>query len=133
MIVAVADTHAILWYLINDKRLSTTAKTFIESAVNNSDEIDISAITLVEMVYLVEKGRIPAQQFSLLAQQLTNSSSLLREVPINLEIARTLTQVNAKQIPEMPDRIIAATGLNLRVPVISRDYKIQLSAIQTIW
>jgi hypothetical protein len=33
----------------------------------------------------------------------------------------------------MPDRIIAATALYLRVPVISRDYEIQLSGVDTIW
>jgi PIN domain nuclease of toxin-antitoxin system len=113
-------------FLPPQKRLSNQQKP-------NGDEIGISGITLVEMVYLVEKGRIPSHEFSLLARQLADPDSLLREIPVNLEIARTLTQINASQIPDMPDRIIAATGLNLHVPIISRDAKIQLSTIQTIW
>ena len=36
-------------------------------------------------------------------------------------------------IRDMPDRIIAATALTLGVPVISRDSKIQLSSVSTIW
>jgi PIN domain nuclease of toxin-antitoxin system len=33
----------------------------------------------------------------------------------------------------MPDRIIAATGLIMGLPVISRDRKIQSSIVTTIW
>ncbi len=44
-----------------------------------------------------------------------------------------LRQVDRSQIPDLPDRIIAATALYLNVPVISRDRRIQLSSIDTIW
>jgi len=33
----------------------------------------------------------------------------------------------------MPDRIIAATALHLGVPLISRDRRISLSAVATVW
>ena len=33
----------------------------------------------------------------------------------------------------MPDRIIAATAQYLGLPLISRDRKIRLSAVETIW
>ncbi|WP_336389855.1 PIN domain-containing protein [Scytonema hofmannii] len=42
-------------------------------------------------------------------------------------------QVERAQVPDLPDRIIAATALYLGVPIISRDNKIQLSSINTIW
>ena len=38
-----------------------------------------------------------------------------------------------EDIPDMPDRIIAATALHLGVPLISRDSKIKLSKVKTIW
>lgn len=41
-----------------------------------------------------------------------------------------LRQVDRSQIPDLPDRIIAATALYLNVPVISRDRRIQLSRIE---
>ena len=55
MISAVADTHAVIWYLFADKRLSSHAKTIIENASKAGNQIGVSAITLIEMVYLVEK------------------------------------------------------------------------------
>ncbi len=133
MIVAVADTHAAIWYLSQDSRLSSTAKLIIDTAMQNGAEIAVSSITFIEMVYLIEKGRIPPQRFSQLATELNFPDSLFVEYPVNLNIARALSRVDVGQIPDMPDRIVAATALHLNVPVISRDGKIRLSTIQTIW
>jgi PIN domain nuclease of toxin-antitoxin system len=133
MIVAIADTHAILWYLFQDTRLSQTAKNFFDTSANNAQEIGISGITLVEMVYLIERSRISPQAFSLLASKLTQNNSLFVEIPIDVRIARALSAIDATQIPDMPDRIIAASALVYKVPVISRDGKIRASSIQTIW
>lgn len=60
MLRAVADTHTIIWYLYDDARLSSTARTWIEDAAAADEQIVISTITLAEMVYLIEKGRIDA-------------------------------------------------------------------------
>ncbi len=133
MIVAVADTHAVIWYLAADPRISTVAKLFMDSTANDGDEIAVSAITLVEMVYLIEKGRIPAQYFSNLAGELNDPDSMFVEVPIDLKIARAVSRVDVEQVPDMPDRIVVATAIYHSVPVISRDGKIKLSSIKTIW
>jgi PIN domain nuclease of toxin-antitoxin system len=132
MIVAVADTHTALWYLAADPRLSERAKSFIDDANQNGAHIGISSITFVELVYLIEKRRIPVESLTSLTAELLPTSTF-SEIPLDLRIARTLTKVDAQQIPDMPDRIIAATALNLNVPVISRDGRITVSSISTIW
>jgi PIN domain nuclease of toxin-antitoxin system len=133
MIAAVADTHAVIWYLSADVRLSVTAKQFMENAAKNGSQVAISSITLVEMVYLIEKGRIPAQRFSQLAAELALSDNLFIEAPVDVRVARALSRVDVVQIPDMPDRIVAATAVYLNVPIISRDGKIRLSNLNTIW
>ncbi|MCI0394026.1 MAG: hypothetical protein L0332_23190 [Chloroflexi bacterium] len=55
------------------------------------------------------------------------------EVPVDLKIARALSRVDAGRVPDMPDRIVAATAVQHNVPIISRDGKIKLSGIKTIW
>ena len=132
MIVGVADTHTAIWYLSGSPRLSQNAKGFLDTAANNGDEIGLSSISFVEMVYLIEKGRIPAESLSRLAAELS-SIGLFTEVPVDLQVARALSRVDITQVPDMPDRIIAATAGHLNVPIISRDSKIQLSSINTIW
>jgi PIN domain nuclease of toxin-antitoxin system len=56
VIRVVADTHTLVWALFNDPRLSQTARTTIDQIIASGDEVGVSAITIVELVYLVEKG-----------------------------------------------------------------------------
>ena len=60
MVVAIADTHTTLWYLFSDPRLGRAASAFIDATVADGNHIGVSAISVAEMVYLIEKGRIPA-------------------------------------------------------------------------
>jgi PIN domain nuclease of toxin-antitoxin system len=60
---AQADTHTVIWYLYDDPRLSPTARAEIEEAAYAGDQIGFSSITLAEIVYLGEKGRIHPEAF----------------------------------------------------------------------
>lgn len=131
--LAVADTHAVIWYLANDSRLSAKALTVFANALIARQRIGVSAISLVEMVYLIEKGKVPAQRFTELVNRLNTSDSVLMQIPVDQAVARAMTRVDVLQIPDMPDRIIAATAAHLNVPIISRDGRIALSSLETIW
>jgi PIN domain nuclease of toxin-antitoxin system len=133
MVRAIADTHAVLWYLYNDPRLSVTAGKMMDSAVQAGDEIIVSSITLVEIAYLIEKNRIPHDAFDRVVTELNTPGSSLNEITLNQDVADSLRQVSRAEVPEMGDRIIAATALLFGVPVISRDSKITASSIATIW
>lgn len=43
MIVAIADTHATIWYLFSDPRLGENASAFIDDAIAKDDHIGVSA------------------------------------------------------------------------------------------
>lgn len=133
MIRAVADTHTILWYLYNDPRLSATAGETMDSAVQTGDEIVISSISLVEIGYLIEKNRVASDAFDRVVTELNTAGTSLREIKLSQQVADKLRQVDRAQVPDMPDRIIAATALMIGAPVISRDRKIRASIITTIW
>lgn len=133
MIVAVADTHAVIWYIFDDPRLSNRARAFIAEAARDGNRIGVSSISLFEMVYLVEKRRIAVETFSRLATALDNPDNVMIEIASDLRIARTMSQIDGSQIPDMPDRIIAATALSFNVPLISRDGLIRASSFSTIW
>ena len=60
---AVADTHAVIWYIFADPRLSTTARSTIEQIAVDGDRVAFASITLAEIVYLSERGRIPSDTF----------------------------------------------------------------------
>jgi PIN domain nuclease of toxin-antitoxin system len=53
------DTHAAIWYLHQSREISRTALKTIREAVSKGKPLYVSAISLVEAIYLVERGRIP--------------------------------------------------------------------------
>jgi len=133
VITAIADTHAVIWYVFADPRLSQTAKAAIDTAFARGNRIGLSSITLVEIVYLTEKNKIDPRTFDALEDELDRSVPTFEEVPVDRSVARAMQTVLRSEVPDMPDRIIAATAVALGVPVISRDGKIRLSNVQTIW
>jgi len=133
VIAGVADTHAGLWYLFGDSQLSRSVKLAIEAAANARQKIALSVITLAEIVYLVEKGRIRASAYDDLQEALHDPNHVLQEAPLTGEITDAMRLVPRADIPDMPDRIVAATAVYFGVPVISRDGRIRASNIQTIW
>lgn len=133
MIIAVADTHVVIWYLFDYMRLSSTvSRLFIETAMMGN-QIGVSSISLGEIVYLIEKGRIAAESFTSLINEIETTTSIFTEIPFDRHIARAMTRIDARQIPDLPDRMIAATGLSLNVPLISRDGLIRAANLHTIW
>lgn len=133
MIVGIADTHAALWYLFGDGRLSTRAKTFIVKAAEEQHTIGLAPISLAEVVYLTEKNRLAMSAYSELRVALANPMHVLKEAPFNGQVVDAMRQVPRESVPDMPDRIIAATAAYFGVPVISRDGRIGTSSIATIW
>lgn len=130
---AVADTHAVLWYLYDDARLSASAGTFMDAADAGGDQIAISSITLAEVVYLIERSRIDAAALDRILAALNRPAATLIEIPLDRTIVQMMREVERSEVPELPDRIVAATALHLGVPVISRDRKIRASVVATIW
>jgi len=133
MIVAIADTHTTIWYLYSDPRLGKAASEFIDSTVAKGDHIGVSAISIAEMIYLAEKGRIPASTVRDLHDAVVNPKAVLQFVPLDEHVAMKMTEISRQDLPDLPDRVIAATALFYRIPVLSRDGRIRSLDIKTIW
>lgn len=133
MIAGVADTHTALWYLLKDTRLSTRAREFMDEAAAAGNNIALSAISLAEIVYLIKKNRFPASIYDDLKGALADPDYVIEEAPFTVEIVDAMRQIPRADVPDLPDRIVAATGLYFRVPIISRDGRIRGANLQTVW
>jgi PIN domain nuclease of toxin-antitoxin system len=133
VIAGVADTHAALWYLLKNPSLSATARRFMDDAAAAGQDIVVSPISLAEIVYLVEKNRLPASAYEDLKNALADPEYVIEEAPFNGEIVEAMLKVSRAGVPDMPDRIVAATGMYFGAPVISRDGRIRSSSVKTIW
>ena len=58
---------------------------------------------------------------------------VFKEAPFTLEIVEAMRQVPRADVPDMPDRIVAATGVYFGTPIISRDGRIRASNLRTVW
>lgn len=133
MAVVVADTHAAVWYLTNSPRLSSAAAKALDDASAAGDSILIPSISLVERTCLVEKGRVPAEARKRLVDALAEPGGPYELAPLDGHVAAAVELIDRSLVPDMPDRIIAATALSSRAVLVSRDGKIRASQIQTIW
>lgn len=88
---------------------------------------------MVQIQYLVEKGRLSADDQRIVVAAVDDVQNPARLVPVDRIVVNTLGQFNRDEVPDMPDRIIAATALALGVPLLSRDRKIRASSVETIW
>ena len=133
MIAAIADTHTAIWYLFSDPRLGKRASAFIDDTIAKGDYVGVSAISIAEMVYLIEKGRIPGNALNDLHAATADPRAVLQHVPLDENIAMKMAEVPRQDLPDLPDRVIAATALFHGVPVLSRDGRIRSLQVQTIW
>ena len=133
IIAGVADTHAAIWYLFDDARLSQAAGDFIDHAAAMGRSIAVSSISLAEIVYLVEKGRLTSNVYPDVKAALADREHVFQEVALTVEVVDVMHRVARAAVPDMPDRIVAATAIAFNVPVISRDGRIRTSTVQTIW
>jgi PIN domain nuclease of toxin-antitoxin system len=130
---AVLDTHAAIWYVFTPSDLSQAAIQFVRQATADGKPLYISAISLVEIIYLVERKRVPLEALQRIESALKDNSSSLVVAPLDAAVAEAMPRIPRAIVSDMPDRIIAATALHLGLPLVTRDLRIHSAGIRTIW
>jgi PIN domain nuclease of toxin-antitoxin system len=133
MVNAVTDTHALIWYLEDSPRLSPAANQIFDECARGNIIIYIPTISLVEIVYLQERNRISPDLKTQLDAELQAGTSNLVLCDLTIGVANALALIPPASVPDMPDRIIAATALHLGLPLISRDSRMPLTGLKIIW
>ncbi len=130
----VTDTHALYWHFTNDPRLSPAARQVFHEADAGMHQILIPGIVLIEMVYLVEKGRLDAILVDQVFASLDIVGGSYAVAPLDQRTARSLRDIPRSAVPDMPGRIITATAYQLGLPLITRDAAIhKASMVSVIW
>ena len=123
------DTHAFLWFVLDDKRISTEAKSIIEDSRN---EIYFSAASAWEMAIKTKLARLKiAGDFeSFVIEQLSTNSF----VPLSITIAHSLYTERLPEVHKDPfDRILVAQSNLEDLPLISKDKKIRNYEVKMVW
>jgi len=128
--IFVTDTHALLCYLTEDKRLGKKALKILEKADIGDAEIIIPTTVLAEALFITEKHKVDIK-FMDIIEEIENSSNYFIH-PLDLEVILKCHEL--LKIPELHDRVIVATSLLLDAKLITKDAIITDSnIIEVVW
>lgn len=134
MNAVVTDTHAIIWYFSGNKRLSRKGRTIFEQAQLGQKQIVVPSIVLVETIFLLQRARIDKTIVQALLSLPESIQDSIYIYPLNKAVVSALGYFGSAVIPELADRIVAATAYHLALPILTTDSDMQESnLIQTIW
>jgi predicted nucleic acid-binding protein len=112
----VTDTQALIKFMMGKKVINEECHQAFLSADRGENTIIIPAVVLMEVLYLFEKNRIEIDMIQ--TEDLLRSKNYQFE-PLGLEILKVASEIS--DIPELHDRLIAATARYLNIPLITND------------
>lgn len=123
------DTHALFWHLTDPKRLSDQGRHIFQRALLGEAMLILSPIVLLELYGVVKKYQA-AIDFSSELELFERPPFRIK--PITTADLHLLDQLGT--IPELHDRLIAATALRLDIPILTRDPLIAACPlVETVW
>ncbi len=114
--IALLDTVAVVRHFSGEGRIGKQAAAVLDNIEDGSDLLLISAISLMEILYLSEKNRIPVDLSETL--RMIQASESYAVVDLNAEILKVASAIEFR---ELHDRLILATAMWFEVPVLSSD------------
>jgi PIN domain nuclease of toxin-antitoxin system len=129
----ILDTHAWIWWVTGDERLSNGGRQAIRRALDASDAT-ISAISIWEVAKKVEKRQIVLDRpvHDWLAQASSIKGLYLTELSPAILIASCSLPQPFHGDPA--DQMIAATARHTRSVIVTRDRKLRnYPQVQTVW
>ena len=123
------DTHALLWWLYDDRRLSKTARSLV---ADPESPIVVSSASAWEIATKYRLGKLPSAGEFVRDMPLWITKAGFRELPITLAHAQ---RAGSWPQPHRDpfDRMIAAQSSIEQIPVVTRDPAFAAFATQVVW
>ena len=126
--IALLDTHILLWWAEDSKRLSAAQRRILKRA-NDKAALGVSDVSLWEIALLVERGRVrlalPLDQWLARA----TAAPLVERCGMSPAIAREMVALSTTFDWDPADRILVATARVLGVPLVTSDARIVDAAL----
>ncbi len=125
-----ADTVAFIRFITGSKNIGKSALNIMLTANELGDNhIILSSVSLMEIMYNSEKGRIPLSLSETLDK--LNKHPNFSAISLDENIVRIAETIKGL---ELHDRMIVATAKYLEIPLLTCDQKIiESKAVKTIW
>ncbi|MCA9962949.1 MAG: PIN domain-containing protein [Anaerolineales bacterium] len=131
----ILDTHALVWFVEGNKRLSETARAAIAAT---DSQLVLPLIALAEAMIIIEKGRTTITDVSKFLNRVY-ADTRIEIFPLTLDIFERSLTPEGLRIPELHDRFIVCTGLHLQdlgetVEIITKDQAItEANVLAVTW
>lgn len=132
--IAVADTHAFIWWIANQRRrLGKRANAFFDRVDAGGAVVCIPVLTLVELDEAIHAGALSLPEpFPRFVERLELTPSRYQLLPLTEAIVVRAHELF--MIPERADRLIGATAAAFGYPLITRDPAIVAAAgVDHLW
>lgn len=126
MSAVLVDTHALLWFLAGDPKLSENARETIEDTTVIPF---VSAASTLEIAIKASLGRLAVPDD--LPEQLAGQGFL--SAPVEEEHAWRVRTLEGASHKDPFDRLIAAQALVEGLPVVSADRQFELYGVKRTW
>lgn len=122
------DTHAFLWFVTGDSRLSREARVALE---NDDARLCLSAACVWEMAIKSSLGRLtlPGTLEDYVAEKLAEGFQML---PVDWTHAAAVERLPFHHRDPF-DRLLVAQSLAERVPIVTRDRVFRRYGVQVVW
>jgi PIN domain nuclease of toxin-antitoxin system len=91
------------------------------------------ADTHTTLWYLFSDPRLGRADSAFIDATVADPKAVLRYVPVDQDIATNMAAIPREDVPDLPDRIIAATAHLYGIPILTRDGRIRSSTVRAIW
>ena len=126
--IALLDTHVLLWWFEQPKRLSAAQARVLRKASDVSS-LGVSDVTLWEVALLLERDRIrlalPLDEWLARA----TAAPLVERCGMSPAIARAMVELRTTRSWDPADRVLVATARVLGVPLVTSDARIVESRV----
>jgi len=129
----VLDTHAWVWFLDDQRKLSARARRLVEREVQ-AGTVRVSSISVWEVAMLVDRGRLRLNRD--VTDWLGDAERLpfIHFVPIDNRVALKSVHLPAPLHGDPADRFIVATALLLGASLVTKDARLlEYPHLETIW
>jgi PIN domain nuclease of toxin-antitoxin system len=118
------DTHIILRWLLEPRKLSREQNRVIETAARRAEPVALSAMSLLEIAALASEGRLEKKLDAIFQVMQTNGFLVL---PFTYEVANEFSALLALRDPG--DRAIVATARVHGLQLVTSDQRIIASGL----
>lgn len=124
MPVILLDTHILIWWRLDSKRLSRRQVMRLQDLENRQEPVGISAITLWEIAMLSARGRIEIAHPPEVWLEEIERHGLIEVLPLTGRIAAESVRLGPDFHNDPADQLIVATARIHGLPLMTADERI---------